>query len=67
MLVDESVYSFKKIQKRSESIALTSKLAPLNETNIMKAMLTQMGKPIIFSATPSHQMLQNHDQSTMEL
>ena len=41
LIVDESIYSFKKAQKRSGSIQIaTNQLAPLNDKNIVKAMMT---------------------------
>ena len=58
LVVDESIYSFKKEQKRSGSIQLNAdQLAPLNDKKIMKAMLTQMGMPIKYSATPSQKLM----------
>ena len=53
ILVDESVYSFKKSQKRSGSISITNKLAPINDNKIMKAMLASVGKPVLYSTNPT--------------
>jgi len=40
MIVDESVYFFKKSTMRNGSVSInTTKLAPLDDKNIMKAML----------------------------
>lgn len=66
MLVDESVYSFKKTQGRDRSIQISTTLAPLDDKSIMKAMLIQMGKPVVYSTTPSVNLTLN-EQSTLDI
>ena len=70
--MDDSVYSFKKTQQQSfrqgNSVSInTTKLAPIKDGELMKAMLAQMGQPVMYSATPSHNVLQLNEQSLIDI
>ena len=69
LIVDDSVYSFKKNQiRQGNSVSIASKkLAPINDGELMKAMLTHMGKAVMYSATPSHNVLTLNEQSLLDI
>lgn len=69
LIVDDSVYSFKKGQiRQGNSVSIASKkLAPIKDGELMKAMLTQMGKAVMYSATPSHNVLTLNEQSLLDI